>query len=99
MSAASDNAAVMAHRDMIIALRDRVSKLVQQGKTQAEVVAAKPTADYDAKVPGADGVARRREHDGEHQLQCAPQALQRFGAKLAVRRHPGRDQWVGNLQQ
>jgi hypothetical protein len=37
---------------MIMAIRDRVARLVQQGKTQEEVVAAKPTSDYDARVPG-----------------------------------------------
>jgi glyoxylase-like metal-dependent hydrolase (beta-lactamase superfamily II) len=47
----TDRAGIAAHRDMIIALRDRVAKLVQQGKSQAEVVASKPTADYDGKVP------------------------------------------------
>jgi len=46
-----DRNAVMAHRDMILAVRDRVSKLVEQGKTQEEVVAAKPAADYEAKIP------------------------------------------------
>ena len=45
-----DVAAVKAHRDMVIALRDKVAKLVKEGKTQEQVVAAKPTADYDAKV-------------------------------------------------
>ena len=47
-----DRTAVAAHRDMILVLRDRVAKLVQQGKTQEEVLATKVTADYDAKVPG-----------------------------------------------
>jgi cyclase len=42
---------VLAHRDMAIAVRDRVTALVKQGKTADEIVAAKPTADYDAKVP------------------------------------------------
>ena len=46
-----DETAVMAHRDMVIAIRDRVAALIKQGKTQAEVIAAKPQADYDAKVP------------------------------------------------
>ncbi|MEO8680346.1 MAG: MBL fold metallo-hydrolase [Vicinamibacterales bacterium] len=46
-----DETAVMAHRDMVIAIRDRVAALIRQGKTQAEVIAAKPQADYDAKVP------------------------------------------------
>jgi glyoxylase-like metal-dependent hydrolase (beta-lactamase superfamily II) len=46
-----DKTAVAAHRDMAIALRDRVAKLVQQGQTQEQVIAAKLNADYDAKVP------------------------------------------------
>ena len=45
-----DRAAVTAQRDMVIAIRDKVAKLVKEGKTQEQVVAAKPTADYDAKV-------------------------------------------------
>ena len=45
-----DRNAVMAHRDMILGIRDRVAKLVEQGKTQEEVVAANPAADYEAKV-------------------------------------------------
>lgn len=48
-----DRNAVASHRDMILVLRDRVEKLIQQGKTQDEVLAAKVTADYDAKVPSA----------------------------------------------
>src|SRR5262245_20861576 len=47
-----DRAAVVAHRDMIIAIRDKVAPLVRQGKTLQEVTAAKPTADFDSKVPG-----------------------------------------------
>jgi cyclase len=52
-----DRAAVTAHRDMVIAIRDKVAALVKDGKTQEQVVAAKPTADYDAKVqqPGTTG--------------------------------------------
>ena len=46
-----DRNAVAAHRQMIVAIRDKVAALVKQGKTQQEVVAAKPTSDYDAKVP------------------------------------------------
>jgi len=45
-----DVSAVKAHRDMVVALRDKVDKLIKEGKTQEQVVAAKPTADYDAKV-------------------------------------------------
>lgn len=42
---------VLAHRDMAIAIRDKVAALVKQGKTADEIVASKPTSDYDAKVP------------------------------------------------
>ena len=48
-----DKAAVAAHRDMMIAIRDKVAALVRQNTTQEEVVAAKLTADWDAKVTGA----------------------------------------------
>jgi len=48
-----DRAAVIAHRDMILTIRDRVEKLVKQGKTAADIVAAKPTADFDSKIDQA----------------------------------------------
>jgi len=48
----TDRNGLMAHRDMIIAIRDKIAPMVAQGKTLAEVTAARPTADYDAKVPG-----------------------------------------------
>lgn len=48
-----DKSAVAAHRDMMIAVRDKVAALVRQNKTQEEVVAAKVTADWDSKVTGA----------------------------------------------
>jgi glyoxylase-like metal-dependent hydrolase (beta-lactamase superfamily II) len=54
-----DRNAVMAHRDMILAIRDKVSKLVDQGKSQDDVLAAKPTADYDAKVPNSAETTQR----------------------------------------
>jgi len=38
-----------AYRDMLVTVRDRVKPLVQAGKTPAEVVAARPLADLDAK--------------------------------------------------
>jgi cyclase len=45
-----DRTAVMAHRDMILGVRDQVAKLIQQGKSSDETVAAHPTANFDAKV-------------------------------------------------
>jgi len=46
-----DRAGLVAHRDMIVAIRDKVAPLVKQGRTLEQVIAAKPTADFDAKVP------------------------------------------------
>jgi glyoxylase-like metal-dependent hydrolase (beta-lactamase superfamily II) len=48
-----DKTAVAANRDMILAIRDRVSALVAQGKSQEDVIAAKPLADFDPKVQQA----------------------------------------------
>jgi glyoxylase-like metal-dependent hydrolase (beta-lactamase superfamily II) len=39
-------------RDMLVSVRERVSALKKEGKSRDEVVAAKPTADYDAKWGG-----------------------------------------------
>jgi glyoxylase-like metal-dependent hydrolase (beta-lactamase superfamily II) len=52
-----DRTVVGAHRDMVIAIRDKVARMVQQGMTAEQVTAARPTADYDAKVsqPGTTG--------------------------------------------
>jgi cyclase len=52
-----DRAAVSAHRDIVLAVRDKVAALVREGKTQEQIVAAKPAADFDAKVqqPGTTG--------------------------------------------
>ncbi len=50
---------IMAHRDMIVAVREKVAALVAQGKTQDEVLAAHPTADYDAKIPNSKETTER----------------------------------------
>jgi glyoxylase-like metal-dependent hydrolase (beta-lactamase superfamily II) len=44
--------ALIAHRDLIVTVSGRVAKLKKEGKTLEEVQAAKPTADFDAKVGG-----------------------------------------------
>jgi glyoxylase-like metal-dependent hydrolase (beta-lactamase superfamily II) len=49
----TDRAGLIAQREMIMTVRDRVAKLIENGaKSLDEVVAARPTADYDAKVLG-----------------------------------------------
>lgn len=52
-----DRNAVIAHRDVAIAVRDRVAALVAQGRSEDEVVAAKVLADLDGRIqqPGTTG--------------------------------------------
>jgi len=54
-----DRAAVIAHRDMILGVRERVAELVKQGKSPEEVVAAHPTSEFDSKVPMVAGSSDR----------------------------------------
>jgi cyclase len=52
-----DRNAVVAHRDLMLALRDKMAPLVKAGRTLEQVTAAKLTAEFDAKVntPGTTG--------------------------------------------
>jgi cyclase len=43
---------IMPYRDMMLDVQARVQRLIAQGKTLQEVLAAKVTSPYDAKVPG-----------------------------------------------
>ena len=43
---------IIPYRDMILAVQAKVQQMIAQGKTEEEVLAAKVTAPYDAKVPG-----------------------------------------------
>ncbi len=47
--ALATKADLQAFRDTVKTLRDRIAKLKAEGKTKDAVIAAKPTADYDAK--------------------------------------------------
>jgi cyclase len=44
--------AIVPYRDMILAVADRVQQMITQGKSLQDVLAAKVTAPYDAKVAG-----------------------------------------------
>ncbi len=47
-----DLAQLRAVRDMLVTLIDRVRRLVDQGKTREEVIAARPSAEFDEKYVG-----------------------------------------------
>jgi len=45
----SNKSQLTTYREMLLGVRDNVKKLVDAGKTEAEVIAAKPTVEFDAK--------------------------------------------------
>ena len=49
----TDREGVLAYRKMLAAVRDRVAKLIQEGKTLEQVLAAKPTGDFDKTMAPA----------------------------------------------
>ena len=46
--ALAGKAELIAYRDVMVKIRDRVAALIKQGKTKEQVLAAKPTAEWDA---------------------------------------------------
>lgn len=57
--AITDRNGLMATRDMMLVMRDRIAQDVRQGMTLDQVLASRPTADYDSKVPGAADTINR----------------------------------------
>jgi cyclase len=47
-----NRADIVPYRDMILGVQAKVQQLINEGKSQQEVLAAKVTAPYDARVPG-----------------------------------------------
>jgi glyoxylase-like metal-dependent hydrolase (beta-lactamase superfamily II) len=43
---------IVPYRDMILDVQAKVQRMISEGKTEQEVLAAKVTAPYDAKIPG-----------------------------------------------
>jgi cyclase len=43
---------IVPYRDMIVDIQTKVQRMIREGKSQQEVLTAKLTAPYDAKVPG-----------------------------------------------
>jgi len=40
---------VEAFRNMVVTVRDRVQRLIDQGRTEDEVIGSRPTADFDTR--------------------------------------------------
>ena len=57
--ALGDKASLKAFRDMLASIRDRIRPMVKAKKTADQVVLARPTADWDAKVSADTAAANR----------------------------------------
>jgi cyclase len=49
----ADGAALRAYRDMLATIRDRIHRQVRAGASLEQIIASKPTADFDAKWEGS----------------------------------------------
>jgi glyoxylase-like metal-dependent hydrolase (beta-lactamase superfamily II) len=49
-----NKAELQAYHDMLVVIRDRIAKLVRSGKSQEEVLAARPTQEFEEKYGGAN---------------------------------------------
>jgi glyoxylase-like metal-dependent hydrolase (beta-lactamase superfamily II) len=68
----ADRAALVEYRTMLITARDRMEKLVKEGKSEDDVVAAKPFADLDAKWAPTELEARNFIRAVYHSLAGKP---------------------------
>jgi glyoxylase-like metal-dependent hydrolase (beta-lactamase superfamily II) len=70
----ADRAALLDYRTMLVTARDRMAKLVQDGKREDEVLAAKPFADLDAKWAISDLASQNFIRVVYHSLADKPEA-------------------------
>ena len=49
-----NKAELQAYHDMLVVVRDRIAKLVKAGKSQEQVVAARPTKEFEEKYGGTN---------------------------------------------
>src|SRR5688572_1351982 len=69
--AITDRNGVIAQRDLILAVRDKMAPLVARGQTVEQVLAAKLTAEFDAKVPQAEQTSEQFIRWLHSELQAA----------------------------
>jgi cyclase len=78
----ADRAALIEYRTMLVTARDRMERLVKDGKSEDEVVAAKPFADLDAKWAPTELAARNFIRVVYHSIadkgDAQPPSLKRF---------------------
>jgi len=70
----ADKAALTEYRTMLVTARDRMAKLVKDGKSEDDVVAAKPFADLDAKWAPSELASKNFIRVVYHSLADKPEA-------------------------
>jgi len=68
----ADKTALIEYRTMLITARDRMAKLLKQGKSEDDVIAAKPFSDLDAKWAPTELAARNFVRVVYHSLADKP---------------------------
>jgi cyclase len=74
----ADRAALVEYHKMLITARDRMAKLVKEGKSEADAVAAKPFADLDAKWAPTELASTNFIRVVYHSLADKPEAKPHF---------------------
>jgi cyclase len=74
----ADRAALLEYRAMLISARDRMARLVKEGKSEDDVVAAKPFADLDAKWAPTEFAATNFVRAVYHSLADKPAGRRSF---------------------
>jgi cyclase len=81
----ADKAVLTEYRTMLTTARDRMAKLVKEGKSEDDVVAAKPFADLDAKWAPTELAAKNFIRVVYHSLADKPDAKPHFLKRLLHR--------------
>ncbi len=81
----ADKAVLTEYRAMLVTARDRMAALVKQGKSENDVVAAKPFADLDAKWAPTELAATNFVRVVYHSLADKPAGRKSFMKKLLQR--------------
>jgi len=82
----ADKAALVDYRAMLVTARDRMEKLVKDGKSEDDVVAAKPFADLDAKWAPTELAAKNFIRVVWHSLADKPETEKKPLLKRIFRR-------------
>jgi glyoxylase-like metal-dependent hydrolase (beta-lactamase superfamily II) len=81
----ADRATLVEYRTMLITARDRMEKLVKEGKSEDDAVAAKPFADLDAKWAPSELAAKNFIRVVYHSLADKPDSQRPFLKRILRR--------------